>query len=109
MLEGGDGADLFSDELDKLFLYILGGDIGLEHNETNRHLPLQFLNLGNNRSLTNLLMSYQDLLHLGRTKSMSSSIDNIIQPSHNIQIAIIVIIASISSGIVTGSLGHVFL
>ena len=109
MLEGGDGADLFSYQLDKLFLYILGGDVGLEHNEANRNLPLQFLNLGNNRSLTNLLMSYQDLLHLGRTKSMSSSIDNIVQPRHNIQIAIIVIIAGISSGIVAGSLGHVLL
>jgi hypothetical protein len=109
MLERGNGTDLMSDELDELFFDVLNFLVGLEYNKSDGNLPFKFFHFGNNSSLRHSRMPNQHFLHLSRRQPMPGSINNIIQPGHDIEIPIIIIVAGIAGRIVPGGLTHILI
>ena len=93
----------------QLFLQSLCGIVDFSDNKGNRNFSFQFFNFGNNSSLIDSRMSKQGFLHGSSRQPVSGSIDDIIQPRSNVEISIIIKIPSISSGIVSWSLVHIFI
>ena len=75
---------------------------GLEHDETDRHLPLQFVGDANHRTFGDGRMRRDDFLHLGRGKSMSRHVDHIVDAAGNVDVPIVVLEAAVAGDVVAG-------
>ena len=64
--------------------------ISLDSNKSSRNFPLNFVNSSNNNRLSNFAMFHQNFLHLPCRHTMTSRIDNIIFPRHEVEIIILI-------------------
>ena len=108
MLESGNRTDLLTNQSNKFFLNSLTRISNFSDNKTHRNLSFEFLNFSNNSSLIDSRMFKKGLFHGSSGQSMSSSVDDVIESCSYIEISVIIIISSISSGVVAWSLVYIF-
>ena len=109
MLKSSNRTNLLSDQSNQLLLDSSWINTLSQHNKSNRDLSFELLDLSNNCSLNDLASCDQHLFHTCCGQSVTSSIDDIIESGHNVQIPIFIIITSITCSIISRSLFHVLL
>jgi hypothetical protein len=109
MMKRSHGSDLFSDQRDELLDNPIGGNPWPHRDETDGDLALEIVDFGYNGCFGHLGMSEQLLLHAGSGEPVSGRVDDVIEPGHNIEVAILIEVAGIPGGVVPGCGGQVFL
>lgn len=109
MLERCNGANLLSNERNKFLLDAFRGLPILQDNEPHRDLTFEVIDFGHNGDFRDFGMSQQLFLHLSCGETMASCVDDIVESRHNIKIAIVIEVASISCGVVSRGLLQVLL
>lgn len=109
ILEAGNRTDLFSHESNQLLFDSFALASCLNHHESDRNLSLQLLNLRHNSSFRDDWVRDENFFHGCCGKSVACSVNDVIKSGHNVKVSVLIEVSSITGGVVTRRLIHVFL
>src|SRR5690606_21336077 len=102
--EGGDGPDLLADQGGQLALQVAGVALAarLEHHEGGRELPLELVGHADHRALGHVRVPGDDLLDGPGGQPVPGHVDDVVDPAHDEQVAVLVDVAAVAGQVVAG-------
>src|SRR5215468_3949285 len=103
-LEGGHGPDPLAHALHEIMTELVVGALHarLGHHEADGHLALESVGHAHYRALRHVGMTGQHFFHGARGEPVASDIDDVVDATHDVEIAVLVLEARVAGQIVAG-------